>query len=230
MHRFVDIIPRIDVFVNLPYICTQYKSLIRHDIIFLLKKSCMEKLIYLEDLLKHSILELYSSEKQILKVLPVMMEKASNPDLKVAIGNHLDVTNLQKERLEKIITILKDQSKQDEQILFSVSVGSNDSVTSFGTEGILKEVEKIMVKADHAGILDAVIIAAAQKIEHYEIAAYGTARVYAKELGLHFIEGELEKTLREEYEADDLLTKICENGLINQLVAIPALSVTLQHT
>ncbi|MEO5942845.1 MAG: DUF892 family protein [Ferruginibacter sp.] len=184
----------------------------------------MEKLIYLEDLLKHSILELYSAEEQILKVLPVMMEKASNPDLKVALGNHLDITILQKERLEEIISVLNEQNKPKENSLFSTSFVDSNSVTSFGTGGILKEAERIMAEADHAGMLDAVIIAAVQKTEHYEIAAYGTARAYAKELGLYFIEGQLEKTLREEYEADDLLTKIAENGMINQLRAIPALT------
>jgi ferritin-like metal-binding protein YciE len=184
----------------------------------------MEKLIYLEDLLKHSLLELFSAEEQMMKVLPFMMEKASNPELKVALGNHLEITFLQKERLEEMMSVLKEENSQKEGSLFSTVFGNNDSVTSFGTEGILKEAHKIMNASDHAGMMDAVIVAAAQKIEHYEIAAYGTARVYAKELGLAFIEGELEKTLREEYEADDTLTKIAENGLINQLLAIPALT------
>ncbi|MER3497617.1 MAG: hypothetical protein C4308_02730 [Chitinophagaceae bacterium] len=86
-------------------------------------------------------------------------------------------------------------------------------------EGIIKEGENLLGEDMSPEVMDAAIIAAAQKVEHYEIASYGTARTYAMELGLNMVQGLLQQTLDEEYQADDLLTEMAESRI--NLKAIP---------
>ena len=168
----------------------------------------MEKIIDLKDLLKHEILDLYSAEEQIIEGLPKMIEKANDPKLKEALSSHFEVTKTQKERLENIKKILMEKNDEADNGFFTNLFGGTNSVKCKGTEGLIKEAEKMMGEKMTPEAMDAAIIGAAQKIEHYEIAGYGTARAYAVELKLDYVAAQLEETLDEEYEADDLLTDI----------------------
>jgi len=139
--------------------------------------------------------------------MPLMIEKASNLDLKKALQNHLKVTQKQLSRLEQVQNMLGiEQDNEEKKGLFSRLFKSKQVCK--GMQGIIEEGNKIMKEDMDADVLDAAIIASAQKIEHYEICGYGTSRTYASELGLTDISQMLETTLNEEYEADDLLTKL----------------------
>lgn len=173
-----------------------------------LKILTMKKIIDLEDLLKHEILDLYSAEEQIIDSLPKMIDKAADPQLKSALSTHLVVTQRHKDRLESIKNSFLESNKETDNGFFSNLFGGSNSVKCKGTEGLIKEAEKMMGEDMTPEVRDAAIIAAAQKIEHYEIAGYGTARAYAIELNLDDIAAQLEETLDEEYEADDLLTDL----------------------
>ena len=168
----------------------------------------MKKIIDLKDLLKHEILDLYSVEEQIIEGLPDMIKKATRPELKTALSNHLEETKAQKDRLDNIKKILDEDTREGDKSFFSSLFGGSDKVTSKGVEGLIKEANKLMDEEMTPQAMDAAIIGAAQKIEHYEIAGYGTARAYASELSLDTVLTELEKTLNEEYNADDSLTKL----------------------
>ncbi len=179
----------------------------------------MAKIIDLRDLLKHEILDLYSAEEQIIEGLPKMIEKANDAELKDALSNHLQVTMAQKARLDDIKKVLMDEDVNEENGssgdngFFSNLFGGTNTVTCKGTEGLIKEAEKMMGEDMTPEVMDAAIIASAQKIEHYEIAGYGTARAYAEELGLEHISSLLMQTLNEEYEADDSLTELAVGQL-----------------
>ena len=167
----------------------------------------MAQMVNLQDLLKHEIDDLLSAEEQIIDALPKMIEKATEPQLKKALNEHLQVTKNQKERIQKAKTILsnKMQEEKSEPGLLEKLFGGTKCK---GTEGLIKEGEKLMGEDMDSKVRDAAIIAAAQKIEHYEIAGYGTARAYAMQLGFEDIEQLLTETLNEEYEADDNLTAL----------------------
>ena len=155
----------------------------------------------LRDLFEEHIQDLYSAEEQILDTLPDMIEAASDTSLRTALENHLEQTRRQRTRLEQIAGNLDFKPKGD---------------TCKGMKGIIAEGDKL-VKRDttDADVRDAAIIAAAQRVEHYEIAGYGTARTYAQMLGENEAVGLLEQTLNEEKEADVRLTGIAE-GHVNR--------------
>lgn len=163
----------------------------------------MDKLLDLRDLLQHEIDDLYSAEEQIIEALPKMVEKATNPALREALNQHLEVTKVQKDRLDKVKKILESDNR--EPGFFEKIFGGSKCK---GTEGLIKEGEKMMGEKMEDTVRDAAIIASAQKIEHYEISGYGTARAYAMQLGLTEVEELLTDTLNEEYEADDSLTAL----------------------
>ena len=163
----------------------------------------MDKMLDLRDLLQHEIDDLYSAEEQIIEALPKMMEKATNPALRQALNQHLQVTKGQKTRLDKVKKLLESENKEP-GLLEKIFGGSKCK----GTEGLIKEGEKLMGENMDSKVRDAAIIASAQKIEHYEISGYGTARAYAMQLGLTEVEELLTATLNEEYEADDSLTAL----------------------
>lgn len=167
----------------------------------------MKKIIDLKDLLKHEILDLYSAEEQIFEGLAGMIENANEPALKDALSRHREVTKTHKDRLDKIKESLMLDNDQEDPGFFSNLFGGNNLVTSAGVAGLIKEAEKMMAEDMTPEAMDAAIIAAAQKIEHYEIAGYGTVRAYALELKLDIVT-DIAKTLQEEYDADDLLTKL----------------------
>lgn len=150
----------------------------------------------LEDLFEHQIKDLYSAEDQLVKALPKMAQKAKTEKLKNAIEKHLEQTKEHRNRIEKICDEL-DIKPQGEKCL--------------AMKGLLEEAEHFMKEDMDDDVLDAGIIAEAQRIEHYEISAYGTATRFAKELGHGDIASTLHSTLTEEYEADENLTEIAES-------------------
>ena len=175
----------------------------------------MEKMNDLRDLLKHEIEDLQSVEDQIIEALPKMIDKANNPDLKKALTEHLNVTQQHKTRLEKVMGELgqkEENSKGKKKGILGGLFGGGKQECK-GMKGIIEEGEKIMNADISPEALDAAIIASAQKVEHYEICGYGTARTFAQELGLDQVTRQLEQTLNEEYEADDLLTSLAVLGL-----------------
>jgi len=186
----------------------------------------MEKMTDLQDLLKHEIKDLYSAEEQIIQAMPRMIEKVSNPQLRQALEMHLRVTEGQLKRLQQVQQLMEQENGQSEDGqagngLFSrlmrrrtqgAETGSGGE-KCLGMEGLLKEGEKVMAEEMEPSVLDAAIIACAQKIEHYEICGYGTARAYARELDMGEVAELLEETLDEEYEADDRLTDLAVSRL-----------------
>jgi ferritin-like metal-binding protein YciE len=191
----------------------------------------MEKMTDLQDLLKHEIKDLYSAEEQTIQAMPRMIEKVSNPQLREALERHLRITEGQLQRLEQVQQLMAqsggEQSgggeEQGNNGLFSrlMRRRSQDGETGsggekcLGMEGLLREGEKVMAEEMEPSVLDAAIIACAQKIEHYEICGYGTARAYARELNMGEVAELLEQTLDEEYEADDRLTDMAI-GRVNE--------------
>ena len=152
----------------------------------------------LEDLFEHQLKDLYSAESQLIDALPKVAKKANDSKLKKAFEDHLEETKGHKKRLEEICDAL------------DISAGGE---TCKAMKGLIKETESFMDEADNKEVMDAGLIAEAQRVEHYEISAYGTAVRYAKELGHDDIASKLQKTLDEEYDADNKLDKLAENRL-----------------
>jgi len=167
----------------------------------------MENMNQLRDLLKHEIKDLYSAEEQIIEALPKMIEKANNKQLKKALQQHLQVTEKQKNRLDDVLEQLGEEEEEGSGGILGMFKGDK----CLAMEGIIKEGEKLMKEDMSPEVSDAAIIAAAQKVEHYEISSYGTARAYAQELNLRDVQNLLKQTLDEEYEADDMLTELAES-------------------
>jgi ferritin-like metal-binding protein YciE len=175
----------------------------------------METMINLNDLLKHEIMDLYSAEEQIIEALPGMIDKAKNPELKKALREHLRITEEQKNRLDKIKQSFGEGEGEEggeKKGFFSRLFGGGGEKCK-GMEGLITEGEKIMKADITEEALDAAIIASAQKIEHYEICGYGTARAFARELQLTEVERLLTQTLNEEYTSDDMLTELAVGKL-----------------
>ncbi len=162
------------------------------------KTKAKEKVKSLDELFVESLRDLYDAEKQIVKAMPKMIKQASSEDLKRGLQDHLDVTNKQIERLDQIFTELKMPSK-----------GKH----CMGMEGLLKEGDEEMKEMGDPQVKDAAIIASAQKVEHYEISGYGTARAYARALGHQNIARLLDQTADEEGMADKKLTAIAESHI-----------------
>lgn len=152
----------------------------------------------LEDLFEHQLKDLYSAETQLMDVLPKMAEKASDSKLKEAFKGHLEKTKEQKSRLETICRELNITPKGE---------------TCKAMEGLIKEAKSFIEEADDDEVMDAGLIAEAQRVEHYEISGYGTAVRFAKELGHRDIAKKLQATLDEEYDADNKLDKLAEGRL-----------------
>jgi ferritin-like metal-binding protein YciE len=191
----------------------------------------MEKMKDLKDLLTHEIQDLYSAEEQIIKALPQMIEKSKNAELTKALKEHLRITEEQKNRLDEVKKMLTESSSElpgvaeenngtegtEKKGFFSGLFGGNSgSQVCKGMMGLIEEGQKIMNEDMSPEVLDAAIIASAQKIEHYEICGYGTAKAYAIELNLREVAQLLEQTLEEEYNADDLLTDLAV-GKLNEV-------------
>lgn len=171
----------------------------------------MEKMRDLRDLLTHEVADLYSAEQQIIEAMPLMIGKANNPQLRTALEQHLQVTRNQADRLTQVQSILGERQQEKEDGIFANLFGSG--VKCKGMEGLIEEGQKVMSENMNPEVMDAAIIACAQKIEHYEICGYGTARAYARQLGLNEAERLLEQTLDEEHQADELLTSMALNSV-----------------
>ena len=150
----------------------------------------------LDELLQDELKDLYNAEAQIIKALPKMAKAASSPELRRAFERHLEETRRQVERLDQI----------GEELEMKMT-----GKKCKGMEGVLAEGRELMEEDLEEDALDAGLIGAAQKVEHYEIAAYGTARTHAEMLGYRRIAKLLQQTLNEEGATDKRLTQLAES-------------------
>ena len=157
----------------------------------------------LDDLFVHTLQDIYYAENQIVKNLPTMIEKASNPELRSAFQSHLSETQNQVQRLEKVFQMHGQPVK---------------AVTCAAMDGILAEAKEIIGDVSDPEVLDAAMLSAAQAVEHYEITRYGSLIAYAKQLGRADCASVLQQTLEEEKATDKKLTGIAE-GRVNKLAA-----------
>jgi ferritin-like metal-binding protein YciE len=153
----------------------------------------------LEDMFLEELKDVYNAENQILKALPRMAKKASAPELRRAFEMHLKQTEGQVQRLERVFATL------DEKIR---------GKSCKGMQGIIEEGKEVMSEDIEDDVLDAALIAAAQKVEHYEMATYGTLRAWAETLGNQQAARLLQQTLDEEEATDKKLTQLAEQ-LVN---------------
>jgi len=154
----------------------------------------------LEDLLEEQLKDLYNAEGQLTKALPKMAKKATNESLKEAFTSHLDETRGHIERLDKIGKVL--------------GIKKMTGKVCKAMQGLIEEGKEVLEEDGADAVIDAALIAAAQRVEHYEIAAYGSARAMAEELGEDKVAQILQETLDEEGECDKKLTEICEGEIL----------------
>lgn len=155
----------------------------------------------LQDVFHHQLKDLYSAEQQLLEALPKMANAAATPELTDAFNHHLKQTREHFARLEEVSDICN----------LGIS-GENCEAM----EGLIDEGEELIGDNKGSDALDAALIAAAQRIEHYEIAAYGSARTYAEHLGFDEAAKILQASLDEEAETDKKLTKLAEEAINKQ--------------
>lgn len=159
----------------------------------------MEHLNSMQDLFVHELKDLYSAEKQLTEALPKMANAASSTVLREAFEQHLMQTRNHIDRLDRI---------------FSMMNTSHEGHECKGMKGLIEEGEEVIKMQGDATAKDAALIGAAQRVEHYEIAGYGTARTHAEQLNFDDVADLLQDTLDEEGETNKKLTKIAEGGLI----------------
>lgn len=152
----------------------------------------------LHDMLVDEIRDLYHAEKQLVKALPKLAKAANSESLRDALESHLEETQEQVSRLEEVFEALGEKVK---------------AKTCAGMAGIIEEANDTMKEDADGAVMDAALIAAAQRAEHYEIGAYGTCAEWARLLGLNQVVSLLEQTLREEKAADKKLTEIAEQEI-----------------
>jgi len=159
----------------------------------------------LRELFQEQMMDLYSGEEQIIEAMPDMIEAASDDRLRSALEEHLEETRNQKRRLDEIAN----------ELGFEL-----EGHACKGMEGILEEGSELVEDETQSGpVRDAAIIASAQRVEHYEIAAYGTARTLARTLGEDKVAKRLQESLDEEKQADNKLTDIAESTVNRAAVA-----------
>ena len=156
------------------------------------------KLESLKDLYLEQLKDLYSAENQLVEALPKMAEKANAPDLRKGFKDHLRQTEQHVKRLERIFKDLQESPEGKE---------------CEGMKGLVKEGEEMMKMKGEPAAIDAGLIAAAQRVEHYEIAGYGTVRTFAQRLGRSDIAQVLQQTLDEEGATDKKLTALAEQTI-----------------
>jgi len=154
------------------------------------------KLDTLQKLYTSELRDLYNAENQLLKALPKMAKAASSAELKDAFEKHLEETKSHVERLEKVFEELDENPK---------------GKTCRAMKGLVEEGSEILQQDGEESVLDAGIIVAAQKVEHYEIAGYGSVRTFARLLGRNKAAELLQTTLEEESETNELLNKLAES-------------------
>ena len=153
----------------------------------------------LQDVLVDELKDLYSAESQLVAALPKMAEKASHVKLKRAFQSHLMETKNQVKRLDKIAKII------DTKLT---------GKTCKAMKGLIEEGKEAMKQDGKPSLVDALLIGAAQRVEHYEIAAYGTARAISRHLGMQEVSRLLDETIKEEGAADKALTAISERDIL----------------
>lgn len=150
----------------------------------------------LHSLYLFNLKDIYSAEKQLVEALPKMSKAASNQELKMSLREHLELSKVQASRIEEIFRAFYDHPG-----------GENCNVM----EGLIEEIEDIMEENENSDVIDVCLISGCQKIEHYEIASYGSVITYAKALGEEKAIELLQQSLDEEYEMDNKLDKLAEN-------------------
>lgn len=158
----------------------------------------------MKDLFRFQLEDIYYAEQQIVKNLPEMIDKASDTGLRTAFESHLNETKGHVQRLEQVFTAIGAQAK---------------GTDCEAIDGILKEAKHVIGNVADKDVRDAAMAAAAQAVEHYEIARYGTLIAWAKELGLASSVALLELTLKEERGADEKLTALAEQRLNRKAAA-----------
>ena len=152
----------------------------------------------MNDLFVHQLQDIYYAEKQLLKALPKMADKATDKQLKQGFLTHLEETRTQLQRLEQV---------------FQMHGAEVKAVSCPAIDGIIKEADEVAGEVDDKQVLDAALINAAQAAEHYEITRYGTLVTWAKRLGRNDCASVLQKTLDEEKATDQKLTQLAESGI-----------------
>lgn len=152
----------------------------------------------MDDLFVHTLKDIYYAENQILKALPDMIEKASDPNLKQGFQAHLGETKNHITRLEQV---------------FKMHGVKAEGVDCPAIDGIIEETQEIAGEVEDKKVLDAALIAAGQAVEHYEMTRYGTLIAWARQLGRSDCASVLEQTLKEEKAADAKLTTLAERGI-----------------
>lgn len=155
----------------------------------------------LNDVYVHQLTDLYSAEKQVLEAMPDMIEAAASPILQKALRNHMEQSRAHLERLQNILAEMNENPR---------------NTRCEGMEGLIREGDEVVKVRGSAAPKDAALVAAAQRIEHYEMAGYGTARTYAQMLGHQEAADLLGRTLEEESLANDALTEIAVGGLLTK--------------
>lgn len=158
----------------------------------------------MDDLLLHGLQDIYYAENQIIKSLPKLIEKATNRDLTTGLKNHLKETENQVERLDQVFRKLGQEPK---------------GVKCPAIDGLIEEADKVAGEVEDKQVLDAAIIGAAQSVEHYEMARYGTLIAWADELGHDDIIRLLTTNLNEEKAADKKLSTVAERRGVNRRAA-----------
>jgi ferritin-like metal-binding protein YciE len=153
----------------------------------------MSNLNSLQDLFIDEIKDLYSAEKQLVAALPKMAKGATNQELKSGILEHLEQTKIHVARLEQVFESIGQKAQPK---------------TCKAMQGLIEEGSEVLEEEGNPSVIDTAIIACAQRVEHYEIAAYGCVRAYAKLLEYKDAEKLLDETLNEEAETDEKLTKL----------------------
>ena len=155
----------------------------------------------MEDMFVHGLQDIYYAEQEITKALPKMIEKATNRDLAAGLKAHLEETNSQIERLQKVFQKLGKQPK---------------AADCPAIDGLIKEADTITSEIDDKAVLDAAIVAGAQAVEHYEIARYGTLIAWAEELGHDDVVRFLTTNLNEEKAANTKLNTVALRKGVNR--------------
>jgi ferritin-like metal-binding protein YciE len=168
----------------------------------------------LKDLYVHELKDLYSAERQIIKALPKMAKAASNRKLAAAFNQHLEQTKRQAKRLEDLLASHGESTRGPK---------------CQGMEGVLKEGDEMIGEDADEEVRDAGLIAAAQRVEHYEIAGYGCARTYAELLGDKKGAKTLDTTIKEEGDTDKKLTKLARSVINVKAKAAPSKSSRAQN-
>ena len=152
----------------------------------------------MDDLFVHQLQDIYYAEKQILKALPKMIDKASSAELKAGFKQHITETEGQVQRLEQVFRMHGVEPK---------------AVDCPAIDGIIKEANEVAGEIDDKDVLDAALIASAQAVEHYEMTRYGTLVAWARQLGRDDCASVLQQTLDEERATDQKLSKLAESRI-----------------